>query len=273
MPQHRVSNSFSRRSRHQCQQDALPLDPALSEVELRSLFERVTGAGISVDFLLAVVEHPAAERAFLARIFERLWLDYAEAWNALAAVPRIQQDPQLRRRVVQGASPEGLERVAPYCTPEDWATIFSRITDPERPSLNDSAMYILSLATPAQLEGVTSELWVKAALQRVSLLGLDLLAYLPGAWRDLRVRKRLEEFADPGTLPSIIVHTRDWALASRLFRRLSRQDAPAAADLLRQEPRVAEKLIRQDLQILFRSADADVREAAFHALQYVPSNT
>ena len=136
-----------------------------------------------------------------------------------------------------------------------------------------SAPYILALATPDQLEGVGPDAWVKAALERVSLPGLDLLAYLPGAWRDPRVQKRLEEFGDIRAHPAIISHTQDLCLASRLFRRLCQQDARAAAALLRHRPRVAAKLVRSDLEPLFASDDTAARDAALHALRYVPSNT
>ena len=199
--------------------------------------------------------------------------DYPEAWNALAALPRLKRNARLRRLALAGVSPEGIEHLARHCTRDDWVFIFRRITDLRWPSLNASATYILALATPAQLEEIGPDLWVAAALQRVSLPGLDILSYLPGAWRDQRVQRRLQEFGDTGALPAIIGHTRDLPLASRLFRRLSRENARAAATLLRDRPRVAAKLVRADLEVLFTSADREVREAAFHALRHVPSNT
>jgi hypothetical protein len=273
MPHHRMPNVDSPRRRPRRQRIVLPLNPALTEAELLALFERGTDNGLRIDALLALVNHPATSDSLLRRILESLWLDYTEAWNALAAVPKIQRDPDLRRCVVCGASAEGFGHLAPHCSREDWGAIFSRITDPRWPTLNESALCILSLATPEQLEGVGPDIWVTAALQRVSLPGLDLLAYLPGAWRDPRVQKRLEEFGDVRAIASIISHTQDLGLASRLFRRLGQTDAHAAAALLRDCPQVAAKLARSDLRILFTSGDREVRESAFHALQYLPSNT
>lgn len=257
------------RPRSRNQRFALPLDPVLTKAQLLEIFERVSEDRLPVDLLVAMVTHPSASDELLYHMLEFLSRDYAEAWNALAVIPRVQNDSRLRRWAVSGASAEGIEHLAPHCTPEDWAAIFTRITDPRWPSLNESATYILALATPKQLDAIGTDLWVRAALQRVSLPGLDLLAYVPSAWRDPRVRSRLEEFSDIRILPGIILHTQDCPLASRLFRRLSRENAHAAMKLLRDRPGVAAKFVRSDLEVFLGSYDPDVREAAFHALQYL----
>jgi hypothetical protein len=247
----------------------LPVDPGLTEPDLLSLYDAAASDRLPFDFLAALVAHPSAGSMLLSTIVRTLCRDDRAGWDVLATALAAQQDPEVRQHVVLHAGVDGLKVLAPHCSPEDWRAIFGRITDPANPTLNMSAQYILALATPDQLEGITREDWVSAALQRVSMPGLDLLAYVPDAWRDPRVRDRLAEFGDLAAVPDVIIHTEDEQLARRLFQRLRTANPRAAAILVRDRPEATAKLGRDDLAPLLASEDAVVREAVFDALRHL----
>ena len=245
------------------------IDQGLSEPELLTLYRAVAGDRVPFDFLAALVDHPAAGSDLLTTIVRELSPDYRCEWDVLATARAAQQDPEVRQHVVLHAGVDGLELLAPHCSPADWRAIFGRITDPANPTLNASAQYILALATPDQLAGVPREDWVGAALQRVSMPGLDLLAYVPDAWSDPHVRDRLADFGDLRAVPGMLIHTSDEQLARRLFWRLRTANPRAAAFLVRDRPEATAKLWRDDLAPLLESEDALVRQAAFDAVRHL----
>jgi len=263
------SNTKARERRRHRRRIVLAIDPGLTEPELLTLYHAAAGDRVPFDFLAALVAHPSAGSMLLSTIVRTLCRDDRAGWDVLATARAAQQDPEVRQHVVLHAGVDGLKVLAPFCSRDDWRQIFRRVADPANPVLTASAQYILALATPDQLEGITRADWVRAALQRVSMPGLDLIAYVPDAWCDPRVRDRLAEFCDPAAVPGILAHTDDEQLARRLFWRLRTANPRAAAILVRDRPEATAKLWRADLAPLLASKDAVVREAAFDAVRHL----